>query len=179
MVLDVNLHDTKQVALKRRMWDAGEPVFAQSQGSYQSLGANGHVLQGHGAIPKIEEYDENGTIVMRARFGFDNTMQSYRAYRYPWVGRPSTKPDVVACPVDDTEDNEKSVAVYVSWNGATDVQSWKVYLGAQVMKTAMRNGFETRILIDGLCSNECVVAEAVGGVGNGTRSASVTVGKGC
>ena len=97
------------------MWDAAEPVFAQSQGSYQPLSANGHVLQGHGSIPKIEEYDESGTIVMRARFGFDNTMQSYRAYRYPWIGRQSTKPDVVACPFD-TDDDEKSVAVYVVGN---------------------------------------------------------------
>jgi hypothetical protein len=172
MVLDVELHGSKRVTLKSRMWDATEPVYAESQGSYQSLG-NGHVLQQHGATPKIEEYDENGTIVMRARFGYDKTMQTYRTYRYPWVGRPATKPDVVAC-LDGR--NGKS-AVYVSWNGATDVEYWKVYSGTEVKETAVRNGFETTILVDGLTSSDSVVVAAVGGVGDGMRSEAAAVGQ--
>lgn len=176
LVLDVELEGSKEVTLKSRIWDAGDPVYADSQGSYQVLG-NGHVLQDHGAVPKIEEYDEHGAIVMRARFGYDNTMQSYRAYRYPWVGRPSTKPDVVACP--SSEEGGKKTAVYVSWNGATDVQSWKVYTGSQVKQVALRNGFETTILVDGVSGSDSVAVEAVGGVGDGTRSRSVTVGQGC
>jgi hypothetical protein len=173
LVLNVELQGSKEVTLVGRTWDAAEPVYAESQGSYQSLG-NGHVLQDHGATPKIEEYDENGTIVMRARFGYDNTMQTYRAYRYPWVGRPSTKPDVVACPTKGGK-----TAVYVSWNGATDVCSWKVTSGSKIHHTALRNGFETTILVAGLSDGDSVVAEAVGGVGDGTRSQSVTVGQGC
>lgn len=73
-------------------------------------------------------------------------MQTYRVYRYPWVGQPSTKPNVVACP----SSKSGKTAVYVSWNGATDVQSWKVFSGSQVKQTAIRNGFETTILVDGL-----------------------------
>lgn len=68
LVLDVELQGSKQVTPSGRMWDADEPVYAQSQGSYQVIG-NGQVLQDHGAIPKIEEYDKNGRILMRARFG--------------------------------------------------------------------------------------------------------------
>lgn len=174
LVLDVELQGSKKVTVKSRMWDAADPVYSWSQGSYQVLG-NGHVFQDHGAIPKIEEYDRNGTVVMRARFGYDSTMQSYRAYRYPWVGRPSTKPDVVACPWNESG----KTAVYVSWNGATDVESWKVYSGSQVKQTALRNGFETIIIVDGLSSSDSVVVEAVGGVSNGTRSQSVNVSQGC
>ena len=156
------------------MWDAAEPVYAESQGSYQVLG-NGHVLQDHGAVPKIEEYDENGTIIMRARFGYDNTMQTYRAYRYHWVGRPSTNPDVVACPSNESG----KATVYVSWNGATDVESWKVYSGSQIKQTAVRNGFETTILVDGLSGSDLMIVEAVGGFGDGKRSRPITVGQGC
>ncbi|KAJ5939319.1 hypothetical protein N7466_002453 [Penicillium verhagenii] len=174
MVLDVELQGSKKVTLKRRMWDAAAPVYAQSQGSYQPLG-NGHVLQDHGATPQIEEYDENGSVVMRARFGYDNTMQTYRAYRYPWVGHPSTKPDVVACPVSGSE----TAMVYVSWNGATDVQSWKIHSGSQLKATAVNNGFETAILVDMLRKGDSIVVEAVGGAGDGTKSATVTVGQGC
>lgn len=174
LVLDLELQGSKEVTVKSRMWDADEPVYAQSQGSYQVLG-NGHVLQDHGATPKIEEFDENGRIVMRARFGYDNTMQTYRAYRYPWIGRPSTKPDVVACP----SSKSGKTAVYVSWNGATDVELWKVYSGSQVKHTAVRNGFETTILVDDLSHNDQLVVEAVGGVNDGVRSKSVTVRQGC
>ncbi|KAJ5762014.1 uncharacterized protein N7511_005396 [Penicillium nucicola] len=173
LVLNVDLQGSKEVTLIGRMWDAAEPVYAESQGSYQSLG-NGHVLQDHGATPKIEEYDENGTIVMRARFGYDNTMQTYRTYRYPWVGRPSTKPNAVACPA-----KEGKTAVYVSWNGATDVASWKVVSGSKVIHTALRNGFETTIPVAGLSDGDSVTVEAVGGVGDGTRSESITVGQNC
>ena len=183
LVLDIELQGSKQVTVNRKLWDAADPVYVKSQGNYQTLG-NGHVLLGHGVTPEIKEYDENGAVVMSARFGYDNTMGSYRSYRAPWVGRPSTKPDVVACPpppsLSSSLPGESGVvAVYVSWNGATDVDSWRVYSGSQVKKTAVRNGFETRILVDGLDSGESVVVEAVGGVGDGTRSRAVTVKQDC
>lgn len=172
LLLEVELQGSKQVNLKRRTWDADEPVYANSQGSYQSL-SNGHILQDHGATPKIEEYDENGTIVMRARFGYDNTMQTYRVYRYPWIGHPLTKPDVAACV------SHNKTTVHVSWNGATDVMSWKVYSGSEVKQTALRNGFETTIQVDGLAGGDEIIVEAIGGVGDGTRSDSVKVVQRC
>lgn len=174
MVVDLALQGSKDVTLVQRMWDAAQPVYSESQGSNQKL-ENGHWLQDHGATPQIEEYDGNGAIVMRARFGYDNTMQTYRAYRSPWVGRPSTKPQVVACP----SNNGKRAEVYVSWNGATDVQAWKVYSGSHVRRIARRNGFETTIIVGGLAAGDSVVVEAVGGVGDGTKSDSVSVGQGC
>ncbi|KAJ5098299.1 hypothetical protein N7532_005300 [Penicillium argentinense] len=174
IVLELELQGSKQVTLKSRMWDADEPVYAESQGSYQSLG-NGHVLQDHGATPKIEEFDENGRIVMRARFGYDNTMQTYRVYRYPWTGTPSTKPDVAAC----VQSGSGKAAVYVSWNGATDLESWKVYSGGDLIQTALRNGFETTIMVDDLSAGEEITVEAAGGVGDGTRSDSVMISQSC
>ncbi|KAF9886077.1 hypothetical protein FE257_012012 [Aspergillus nanangensis] len=174
LVLDVELKGSKRVTVRGRTWDAADPVYAESQGSYQALG-NGHVLQAHGSIPKLEECGQNGAIVMRARFGYDNTMQSYRGYRFPWIGRPNTTPNVVTCPVV----GKKHTAVYVSWNGATDVESWKVVSGSRLIQTALRNGFETTIFVDGLSSHGTVVVEAVGGVGNGTRSQPIPVGQGC
>ncbi|KAI9928372.1 hypothetical protein ASPWEDRAFT_182037 [Aspergillus wentii DTO 134E9] len=174
LVLDIDFK-TKKVTANRTLYDSDEFVFVHSQGSYQNL-TNDHVLLGHGSTPKIEEYDEHGACVMRARFGHDIGMQSYRAYRKPWVGRPKTKPDVVACP------EKGKMAVYVSWNGATDVQSWKILTGSgsgnlSVAETAPRNGFETKVWVDEV--SDKVIAKAVGGVGDGTMSKVVTVGDGC
>lgn len=155
----------------QRFWDAEEPVFAHSQGSYQNL-SNGHVLLQHGATPKLEEYDEDGALVMRARFGYDETLQSYRGYRTPWLGRPKTVPDVVACV------EKGRTVVYVSWNGATDVQSWRVTAqsDSEEVRTVPKNGFETEVRLDTV--TEKVLVEAVGGVGDGTKS-EVTVGDAC
>ncbi|KAJ5098056.1 hypothetical protein N7532_005057 [Penicillium argentinense] len=88
LLLDVDL-DTKAVSVRRRIWDSQNAIYSPSQGSYQSP-RNGHVLLGHGTIPQLEEYDEHGQVVMRARFGQDGVMMSYPMFRSPWIGRPRT-----------------------------------------------------------------------------------------
>lgn len=169
---------TMKTTLLRRMWNAQTPVFSISQGSYQEL-ANKHVLMGQGAWPLVEEYDENGALVMNIRFGYDYTMQSYRAYRWPWVGTPKTKPSVYAC--RDSSRNSK-VAVYVSWNGATGVQQWTVYGGPwateqHIVGSGTKNGFETVIWVDHVGSK--LIVEAVGGPNNGVKSDVTTVAGQC
>ena len=163
-----------KATLNQKMWDTVDPAYSQSQGSFQDLD-NGHVLLGYGNVPKIVEFDEQGAVVMRARFGHDEEIQGYRSWRAAWVGTPKTKPSVVACP---SERNGKT-EVFVSWNGATDIEAWKVLAdeGDRTIKTVPKNGFETRILLDG--KHEKVAVEAVGGPNRKTRSEVVTVGDGC
>lgn len=179
LVLDIDFH-TKNVSLNRQMWNQQQPVFSTSQGSFQSLD-NGHVLLGQGSTPLIEEYDENGALVMSAQFGYGNfTMESYRAYRYPWVGRPATTPSVRACRRDGGDDDPAKggkVAVYVSWNGATDIQAWKILAGPDpdklsVVNTVRRNGYETTVWIQDV--GDHVIAEAIGGPNGGVKSNVVT-----
>ncbi|KAJ5697787.1 hypothetical protein N7488_011471 [Penicillium malachiteum] len=174
MVLEVELEGSKNVTLKRRMWDHVDLVFSTAQGGFQSL-SNGHVLLGHGAVPRFEEFDENDSLVMRGSFGYDGNMESYRTYRCPWVGRPSAEPDVIACPAGE---GINSTAVFMSWNGATDVESWKVYSGTQVIGTAIRNGFETASVIRGLANGDSIFVEAVGPHGS-VHSRTIAVGQDC
>ncbi|KAL3449102.1 ASST-domain-containing protein [Aspergillus insuetus] len=176
LILDLNMKQ-RTVSAVQKFWDAAEPVFAQSQGSYQNL-TNGHVLLQHGAVPKLEEYDEDGALVWRARFGYDSAIQSYRGYKASWVGRPATRPDVFACAGGESGET----VVYVSWNGATDVQSWKVMTGKDAGElreaaTVSRNGFETRIKLSDVAKK--VVVVAVGGVGDGTNSDIVSIAESC
>lgn len=171
--LDLRAHTASQI---RQVWDAETPVFSWSQGSYQDL-SNGHVLLGHGNIPLIVEYDANGACVMTARFGYDTTTQSYRAYRYPWIGRPKTKPTATACSIDE------DTIVFISWNGASDVQAWKIYTGSDAgslepMQTVLKNGFETRVLLEGV-SNDFIKVQAVGGVNDGTKSEFIPITDRC
>ncbi|PYI11100.1 hypothetical protein BO78DRAFT_304483 [Aspergillus sclerotiicarbonarius CBS 121057] len=156
--LSLTLHlPKKTITPARTLWDPIEPIFSPSQGSSQPL-PNNHVLLQHGATPKLEEYDAHGAVLMRARFGFDDSTQSYRGYRFPrWVGRPVG----VAC----VEEGEGVVVVvYVSWNGATDVKGWRVRMGGGMEVTVVeRNGFETRIVLGDVEATRMVVQAVVGG----------------
>ncbi|KAL4938396.1 hypothetical protein BDV06DRAFT_231899 [Aspergillus oleicola] len=186
-----NLHPAnKSATLLSRTYDRQDPVSAVSQGNYQSISSNvtGHWLVGQGAIPKIEEFDQHGKLVMRGWFGgkMENSStydwSSYRAFRAPWTGRPKGGPDVVAC----RDADEKVVNVYVSCNGATGVKGWRVLgraaggnEGMSVLRDMVKKaGFETKIPItlDSDQSVDAITVEAIGGVGNGTRSKAVHVG---
>ncbi|KAM5482370.1 hypothetical protein McanCB56680_003739 [Microsporum canis] len=170
LVLDLDL-STKKVSLNRMVWNSERPVVSRAQGSYQILG-NDHILMGQGAIPVIEEYDANGAIVMDARFGLDNTVTSYRAYRSAWVGTPKTKPSVKVCGADPNG----AVVLYVSWNGATNVEAWKVYSssdsGEQEIATVQKNGFETRMELQ--MAGSKFVVQSVGGPNDGVKSDVIT-----
>lgn len=81
------------------------------------------------------------------------------------------------------------MSVYVSWNGATGVQSWKVYAAAsascaaerKLVAQVARSGFETRV--GNLAAAGYVQVEAVGqsrgGGTEGTRSLLVAVDGSC
>lgn len=194
LVLDLDLTN-KTVSAARRIWNADEPIFSTSQGSYQNL-ANGHALMFHGSDPLVEEYDAAGACVMSARFGTAaGGMEGYRAYRAPWVGRPDSRPSVVVCAGEGKgvssgeqqqpqQPGEEGVSVYVSWNGASGVQGWKIYAGSEegglrAVRTATKNGFETRATVDGVSGGDAVMVQAVGGVNDGTRSEVVLDTENC
>ncbi|KAL4919850.1 ASST-domain-containing protein [Aspergillus aurantiobrunneus] len=121
------------------------------------------------SVPKFEEYDAAGRLVMRGWFGAKNessgtySWTSYRAFRAEWIGRPTGAPDVVTCRAGE------QVRVYVSWNGATDVTSWRVWGSSSSSQ-------EIKVLDEVVKSGvDSVAVEAAGGVGDGVRSKVVGV----
>ena len=121
-------------------------LLAQSQGNLQNL-PSGNVLVGWGSKPHLSEYDSAGRLVFDLRFHATN--QSYRAFRSTWTGTPEEPPTVVARREGDR------TRLYVSWNGATEVASWRVLAAASEgaepaeLTTAPRDGFETSIPVAG------------------------------
>ena len=115
------------------------PIVAVDQGNMQKL-PNGHYLVGWGHEPYVTEFGPRGTTLLDLKFGPSFGVDSDRAYKFPWVGRPHAKPDVAV------ERNN----LFVSWNGATEVRSWQLLGGADKKKlralfTVPRRSFETRI----------------------------------
>ncbi len=117
-------------------------IFSDTQGSIQLL-QNGNVFVGWGSEPNFSEFSHDGDLLFSATF--PNTYQSYRAFRFPWTGRPDEVPAVMVERVSDEE-----ITVYASWNGATEVAAWQVLAGPdperlQNVGAVARNGFETAI----------------------------------
>lgn len=137
--------DTKnrKATLNQELLDPQDTIYAASQGNVQLL-PNDHVIMGYGSTPKIKEYDPTGSCLMTAQFGpGDGTVFSYRAYRLPWVGRPTTPPSVFACMGQSNQ-----TLVYMSWNGATEHEEWVAFAGSThqtlgLVGKAKKTGFET------------------------------------
>jgi hypothetical protein len=127
--------------------------YADSQGSLQAL-ENGNFLLGGGSIPTIIEYDATGNIVWQARFEAGVHGYSYRTFRGDWSGTPKAwDPSLVV------EGN----TAYISWNGATDVEEWNVYVNGDLRGHMKRAGFETMVRLEGLGDQDCVRVAAVQG----------------
>jgi Arylsulfotransferase (ASST) len=125
-----------QASLAHRYTHA-PPQLAHAFGSVQ-LQPNGNVLVGWGTTPWFTEYTAAGSTVLDARLPPGG--QNYRTLRFPWVGAPTGSPALAA----------RGGVLYASWNGATEVHSWRVLRGpsAGALKpgvTVPRHGFETAI----------------------------------
>jgi len=124
--------------------DVHMPALAASfEGNVQEL-PGGDDFVGWGQQPYFTEFNSQGQIVFDARFVGNNS--SYRAYRFPWIGTPTTLPSVSA------STSGSATNVYASWNGATEVASWRVLAGAtadalQAVMTAPKQGFESQVTI--------------------------------
>ncbi|KAG0650207.1 hypothetical protein D0Z07_3315 [Hyphodiscus hymeniophilus] len=131
-------------------------IYGMSQGSLQTL-PNGNVLMGYGNTGAMTEYAGDGTVLCDVHFGPETwfgsgDIQSYRTYKFNWVGRPDTKPDIAFVRSDDPASNETSV--FVSWNGDTEVRRWvlegtdDVEAGKwSALNEVARKGFESQILM--------------------------------
>ena len=115
-------------------------MLSDTQGNVQVL-PGGHVFVGWGSEPYFSEFSPDGELLFDA--SFPPEVESYRAFRFPWRGEPQTRPAVVV------ESGERDgVEVYVSWNGATQVATWRVLAGPgpgelKPVGSFPRAGFET------------------------------------
>ena len=119
-----------------------EDPFAIYQASVQDL-PNGNVFVGWGSAPFVSEHTRDGELLFEARF--PESVESYRAFRFPWKGLPKDRPAIAA-----ESGPEDRVTLYASWNGATEVASWEVLAGPAPdelgsLGRAPRRGFETAI----------------------------------
>jgi len=119
----------------------GFRLESEYMGDTQPL-SSGNVFIGWGSEPYISEFSATGKLLWEAELpGPDLT---YRATLQQWVGMPLSAPAGVG------RRSGSQTTVYASWNGATQVSSWRV-LGSSgssapvAVARAPRAGFETAI----------------------------------
>jgi len=131
-------------------------VRSSSQGSMQVIpqdGRDSKVLVGFGLNAAWTEFDADDTVLCDVHFGAETSwergdIQSYRAYKFAWTGRPEKRPAI------DISDDD--VEIYVSWNGATEVVDWILQCSEEMIDDEQawadvvrmsKTGFETVIPI--------------------------------
>jgi hypothetical protein len=137
-------------------------LVVESQGNTQPL-ANGDWFLGWGQEPFFSEVSPQGTTIFDAHF--PGRTQSYRSFRFPWLGAPAHPPAFTY-----SSGGAGSGTLYASWNGATRVVSWRLLAGASAkalrpILTASRAGFETAITVPGGTSGPYLSVQALDGAG--------------
>jgi len=146
----------------------GVPLLSASQGNMQTL-ASGNTLVGYGGLPEISEYAPNGALLFDAHLPFD--LAFYRAFRFPWSGRPLTPPAVLA----SLNNTAEETIVHASWNGATEVRSWRILAGSRPGALTARasipvSGFESSTTLPQRYASVAVQALSASGAVLGTSS---------
>lgn len=107
---------------------------------------------------RIIEHDTSGEVVYEARWSTQR-YRTYRAYKGNFVAQPKELPAIRSF-ASTTSNGHLATTVYVSWNGATEVKSWRVRDAANtIIAETTKTGFETTVVCQGYHS--AIVVEAV------------------
>jgi len=132
---------THTVVLRKQFTNPSRTLLATSQGNLLSL-PGGNWLMGYGGLPDFTEYDSSGHVLLDGTLG--KNVQDFRTYLAPWTGHPGGSPSVAVV------HSGSGLSVSASWNGATEVASWRVLAGASPssltpVADAAAAGFQTTI----------------------------------
>ena len=138
--LELNLKQKTANIVSQRVHSP--PLLSSYEGNDEQLPDRNDFV-GWGQQPYFSQYNAQGKLVFDGRFVDDNI--SYRAYRFQWSGTPANAARRWPPPA-----TARKMTVYVSWNGATSVDSWRVFGGSSAtalkpVVTARKSGFETAI----------------------------------
>jgi hypothetical protein len=141
-----------------------------AMGNLQVL-PDGNVFVGWGTAGGWTEFAPDGSVRYDASFA--DGRASYRVYRFPWRGVPDTSPTIVLAR------EQGGLTVHVSWNGSTQVASWRL-LGGKAPRSltrlaqVRRAGFETVLSVSSTPAHVAVAALDVHGR-ELARTATITV----
>ena len=139
-----SIDTTSMTAKLLRSYAHAPQLSANFEGSAQ-LFPDGDTFVDWGQQPYFSEYNAAGRQILDAHFNAPSG--SYRAYRFRWSAQPPTQASLAV-----SANADGAVDLFASWNGATDVSSWRVLAGASAraltpVGQVQRHGFETHIQV--------------------------------
>ncbi len=139
--LNMKSHTVSMLARYQQL----DKLSAAYMGDMEPL-PNGNVFVGWGSQPYFSEYTKSGKLLLEGTLPGPDL--SYRALLKPWVGLPLYPPSGAARSVTGATD------VYASWNGATQLASWRLLAGKGAaplheVSSAPKRGFETELKLKG------------------------------
>jgi hypothetical protein len=165
---------TREARLSSSYTHANPPLLAASQGNMQTLAGGAGTVVGYGGVPAISEFARNGALLFDAHLPYE--MAFYRAFRFPWSGRPASPPAALA----SLNDTGEETIVHASWNGATEVAAWRVLAAKGTAPPAARatipaSGFESSTTLPLKYAHVAVQAlDSAGHVLGTSRTVAVT-----
>jgi Arylsulfotransferase (ASST) len=162
---------SRSATLVKQFTNPTATLLATSQGNTLSL-PGGDWLMGYGGLPNFTEYDSSGHVLLDGTLG--RNVQDFRTYLSPWNAHAPGVPSVVA-----RGGVGGTLLVSVSWNGATEVASWRVLAGASpaalatVVSTA-KSGFQTTVTVP--AAGPYVQVQALSGAGAVLGASAVVKG---
>ncbi|HEV3048641.1 MAG TPA: arylsulfotransferase family protein [Solirubrobacteraceae bacterium] len=167
--IEVALSLRDMTATLVRSYEHRGPLVADSQGNLQAL-PNGDWMVGWGQAGYLSEEGPSGEVLFDAHL--PPGWESYRTFVEPWSGHPEQPPAVAAfaAAAGGRAAPGGATTVYASWNGATEVASWRVLAGSspaalRPAASAPRSGFETAIAVAGAPAGAYVAVQALDAAG--------------
>jgi hypothetical protein len=142
LIVEVDATPGVMTAKVLHRYNRPDGQLTRLRGNAQQL-PNKNMFVGWSEAGYISEFAESGELLLTARFA-STRFNTYRAYKGEFIGRPKTPPDVVAT-VSGTNKVDLSTTFHVSWNGATEVTSWKFYAQATEYSSPVLVGETPRV----------------------------------
>ena len=126
-------------------------LFGHVMGNVQRQDDGTTIIGWGAARTTLSEINSEGNLVFE--LALPQSMQSYRAFKYPWTGRPDGPPYVIV------RRDPPTVTLTYSWNGATGVAAYRIYGDTSEVPTTLltvqdKTGYENSTVITDPASSE-------------------------
>jgi hypothetical protein len=182
LLVSLSAATTPMVATILRKWNRPDGLHTSRRGNVQFL-ENTNILVSWADFGFTSEFSLNGTLVQQIRSPYER-FSEYRQYKFDWMAALHvSEPIALVSHVYGAVEDIATTVLYVSWNGATEVDSWNFYSSASseqvqhpsLIATVSKKGFETVAMVPG--NYLFAFVEAVAKDGTRLQNSTITISK--
>jgi hypothetical protein len=168
LFVQLNTGTTPMTAQLLREYHRPDGELSRQRGSVQQLD-NGNVFICWSGKGYITEHSPDGDVLLDMQFQTGRMYNTYRGYKFEVTLHPTEPPVAKSMAYGTTQDTMTTI-VWMSWNGATEMQGWNIYaisedeIEEKLIGKVKRQGFESVFQYHGYV--EHLIVEALDADGN-------------